>query len=106
MYVCLLQTPQLGDCTNPKCTTVRSKLHSLELEHEKGKLRVSQLESIVEDMKEQIRVLEISKNEAVGDMAAARAEVLIHRHRINGGRGTPPPPIFDSPIRNLYTVLH
>ena len=38
---------------------------------------MSQLERIVGDMKEQIRVLEISKNEAVGDMAAAKAEVYL-----------------------------
>ena len=64
-----------GDCINPKCKQVRTKLNQLEDQHGQKGDRVAQLERIVANLKEQKQVLEVAKNEAVGDIAAAKMEV-------------------------------
>jgi hypothetical protein len=62
-------------CRNSSCVAVRAQLNKAISDLENGKVRVTDLEGVVNAQKEKIQDLEKAKNEAIDNIGIITAEV-------------------------------
>jgi hypothetical protein len=62
-------------CRDPSCVAVRAKLNETIIDLENGKVRVTDLERVLNAQKDKIQDLEKAKNEAIDNIGIITAEV-------------------------------